>query len=205
MKILVIDDHVVVREGVQRLLATLPDIEVIEVEDARDALPAYRKSLPSLVILDINLDGSSGLEFLQRLLVHDKSARIIMFTMHAEPSYVARAIRAGAMGYVSKSSPADELIEAVNKVAAGERYIARALANSLASGPNPSEDPYHSLSNREVEILRLLGEGKSVAQIAATFGIAYKTVANSCTALKTKLGLQRTADLIRLSIERRDR
>ncbi|MBA4171565.1 MAG: DNA-binding response regulator [Hyphomicrobium sp.] len=205
MKILVIDDHVVVREGVQRLLATLPDIEVIEVEDARDALTAYRKSLPSLVILDINLDGSSGLEFLQRLLVHDKSARIIMFTMHAEPSYVARAIRAGAMGYVSKSSPADELIEAVNKVAAGERYIARALANSLASGPNPSEDPYHSLSNREVEILRLLGEGKSVAQIAATFGIAYKTVANSCTALKTKLGLQRTADLIRLSIERRDR
>lgn len=205
MKILVIDDHVVVREGVQRLLATLPDIEVIEVEDARDALTAYRKSLPSLVILDINLDGSSGLEFLQRLLVHDKSARIIMFTMHVEPSYVARAIRAGAMGYVSKSSPADELIEAVNKVAAGERYIARALANSLASGPNPSEDPYHSLSNREVEILRLLGEGKSVAQIAATFGIAYKTVANSCTALKTKLGLQRTADLIRLSIERRDR
>lgn len=205
MKILVVDDHVVVREGVQRLLATLPDIEVIEVEDARDALTAYRKSLPSLVILDINLDGSSGLEFLQRLLVHDKSARIIMFTMHAEPSYVARAIRAGAMGYVSKSSPAEELIEAVNKVAAGERYIARALANSLASGPNSSEDPYHSLSNREVEILRLLGEGKSVAQIAATFGIAYKTVANSCTALKTKLGLQRTADLIRLSIERRDR
>lgn len=205
MKILVIDDHVVVREGVQRLLATLPNIEVIVVEDARDALTVYRKSLPSLVILDINLDGSSGLEFLQRLLVYDKSARIIMFTMHAEPSYVARAIRAGARGYVSKSSPADELIEAVNKVAAGERYIARALANSLASGPNPPEDPYHSLSNREVEILRLLGEGKSVAQIAATFGIAYKTVANSCTTLKTKLGLQRTADLIRLSIERRDR
>lgn len=205
MKILVVDDHVVVREGVRRLLATLPDVQVIEAADARDALTEYRKALPDVVVLDINMDGSSGLEFLQRLRAHDKAARIVMFTMHDEPGYVARAIRAGAMGYVSKSAPAEELIAAVKQVAAGERYIARDLANSLAFGPNPAEDPYHNLSNREVEILRLLGEGKSIAQIAATFGIAYKTVANACSALKTKLGLERTADLIRLSLERRDR
>lgn len=205
MKVLIVDDHVVVREGVRRLLATFPGIEVVEAANARDALTEFRRSQPALVILDINLDGSSGLEFLQRLRAHSRSARIIMFTMHAEPDYVARAIRAGAMGYVSKSAPADELIDAVRKVQAGEQYIDRELADGLAMAQSRPDDPYLNLTNREVEILRLLGEGKSIAQMAATFGVAYKTVANSCSLLKAKLGLERTADLIRLSLERRDR
>ena len=96
MKILIVDDHVVVREGVRRLLSTVPDVEVYEAGNARDALDAYRKWLPDIVVLDINMDGSSGLEFLQRLRAISKSARVIMFTMHAEPGYVTRALRAGA-------------------------------------------------------------------------------------------------------------
>ncbi|MEQ1712160.1 MAG: response regulator transcription factor [Hyphomicrobium sp.] len=205
MKILIVDDHVVVREGVRRLLSTMPDVEVVEAGNARDALTEFRKWQPAIVVLDINMDASSGLEFLQRLRAISKTAKVIMFTMHSEPGYVSRAMRAGAMGYVSKSAPADELLEAVKRVSAGETYIDRELAGAIGPEQAAGADPYDNLTNREVEILRLLGEGKSIAEMAATFGVAYKTVANSCSLLKVKLGLARTADLIRLSLERRDR
>lgn len=203
MKILVVDDHVVVREGIRRLLGTLPHAEILEAGSAVEALTIFRKENPSLVVLDVHLNSSSGLELLPRLKAEDKNARIVMFTMHAEPSYAARAIRAGAMGYVSKSAGADELIAAIRSVADGDRYVDRELASELVFGPSTGTDPFEELSNREMEILRLLGEGKSLSQIASTFGIAYKTVANSCTRLKEKLGLERTADLIRVSIQRR--
>ena len=205
MRILIVDDHVVVREGVRRLLSTMPDVEVVEAGNARDALTEFRKWQPAIVVLDINMEASSGLEFLQRLRAISKTARVIMFTMHSEPGYVSRAMRAGAMGYVSKSAPADELLEAVKRVSAGETYVDRELAGAIGPEQAAGADPYDNLTNREVEILRLLGDGKSIAEMAATFGVAYKTVANSCSLLKVKLGLARTADLIRLSLDRRDR
>lgn len=203
MKILVVDDHAVVREGIRRLLGTLPHAEILEAGTAVEALALFRKEAPSVVVLDVHLSGSSGLELLQRLRVEDKNARVVMFTMHAEPSYAARAIRTGAMGYVSKSAGAEELVAAIKSVSEGERYVDRELASDLVFGPATGADPFEELSNREIEILRLLGEGKSLSQIASTFGIAYKTVANSCSRLKEKLGLERTADLIRISIQRR--
>ncbi len=202
MKILLVDDHAVVREGCRRLLCTLPGADVYEAASAQEGLALYRRHEPSVVVLDINLGGSSGLELLQRLASEEKPARVVMFTMHSEPGYAMRALRSGANGFVSKSAPAEELIVAVKKVAAGERYVDTELAAELAFAPL-GEDPMRSLTNREAEILRLLGEGKSLNEIAATFGIAYKTVANSCSRLKEKLGLERTADLIRVSIESR--
>lgn len=204
MKILIIDDHAIVREGVRRLLGTLPNSEIFEASNTHEALAACRMRKPAIVILDINLDTSSGLELLQRLKGEDKNLKVVMFTMHAEPNYAMRAFRSGASGYVSKSASADELIMAVKKVSEGQRYIDHELANDLALAP-AGEDPLSTLSNREVEILRLLGEGKSISEIANVFGIAYKTVANSCSRLKEKLGIERTADLIRLSIESRGR
>ncbi|MFN0219964.1 MAG: response regulator [Hyphomicrobium sp.] len=205
MKVLIIDDHAVLREGVRRLISTLPNVEILEAATAHEALTQFRKHQPTVTILDVNLGGSSGLELLQRLRSESKSARIIMFTMHSEQTYALRAIRAGAMGYVSKSAPLDELLTAVKRVADGEKYLDRELASELAFSPGASDDPMSNLSNREIEILRLLGEGKSLSQIASTFGIAYKTVANSCSRLKTKLGLERTTDLIRVSLESRAR
>lgn len=205
MKVLIVDDHAVLREGVRRLLSAIPGIEFFEATTAVDALVQFRKHQPHVTILDVNLEGSSGLELLQRLRGEQKAARIVMFTMHSEQSYALRAIRAGAMGYVSKSAPLDELLVAVKRVAGGERYLDRNLARDLAFSPAAADDPFSKLSNREIEILRLLGEGKSLSQIAATFGIAYKTVANSCSRLKTKLGLERTTDLIRVSLESRNR
>ncbi|MDQ8698026.1 response regulator transcription factor [Hyphomicrobium sp. LHD-15] len=203
MKILVVDDHAVVREGIRRLLATISGAEIHEAATAQDAMNLSRAINPDVVVLDINLDGSSGLELLRRLKAENVASRIVMFTMHSEPSYAMRALKAGAAGYVSKSAEAGELVTAVKKIASGDRYLDRSMASELVFSSAFTEDPLHKLSNREVEILRLLGEGKSLAEIAATFGIAYKTVANSCSRLKEKLGVERTADLIRLSVERR--
>ena len=205
MKILVVDDHAVVREGIRRLLATISGAEIHEAANAQDAMNLSRTVSTDVVVRDINLDGSSGLELLRRLKAENVAARIVMFTMHSEPSYAMRALKAGAAGYVSKSAEAGELVTAVKKIASGDRYLDRSMASELVFSSAFTEDPLHKLSNREVEILRLLGEGKSLAEIAATFGIAYKTVANSCSRLKEKLGVERTADLIRLSVERRIR
>ncbi|MGQ0673384.1 MAG: response regulator transcription factor [Hyphomicrobium sp.] len=203
MKILIVDDHAVLREGVRRLLSVIPGVQIHEAGTAHEALALFRKHQPTVTVLDVNLNGSSGLELLQRLRVENRLARIVMFTMHADASYAARAIRAGAMGYVSKTADADELVIAVKRVSEGENYLDRELASILAFTPVQTSDPFSTLSNREVEMLRLLGEGKSLNQIANTFGIAYKTVANSCSRLKTKLGLERTADLIRVAIEQK--
>lgn len=201
MKLLIIDDHDIVRQGVRRLLSLVPDSEVSEADSAEAGFEAYTREKPDVVILDINLAGGSGLELLSRLRSADDQARIIMFSMHADPAYANRALRSGAVGFVGKSAGADELIEAVRHAAQGKRYIDRRLASEMVLNPVEG-DPLNSLTNRETEILRLLGEGKSLNEIAATFGIAYKTVANTCTRLKEKLGVDRTADLIRISLER---
>ncbi len=203
MKILVVDDHAIVREGVRRLLATISGAEIHEAATAQDAMTLSRSVNPDVTVLDINLEGSSGLELLRRLKAENSTSRVVMFTMHSEPSYAMRALKAGAAGYVTKSAEAGELVTAVKKIASGDRYLDRSMASELVFSSSFSEDPLQKLSNREVEILRLLGEGKSLAEIASTFGIAYKTVANSCSRLKEKLGVERTADLIRLSVERR--
>lgn len=201
MKLLIVDDHDIVRQGVRRLLALLPDSEVSEAATAEEGLEAYAREKPAVVVLDINLAGGSGLDLLTRLKAADSNARVVMFSMHADPAYANRALRSGALGFVGKSASADELIEAVKAAATGRRYIDKRLASEMVLNPVEG-DPLSSLTNRETEILRLLGEGKSLNEIANTFGIAYKTVANTCTRLKEKLGVERTADLIRISLER---
>jgi two-component system invasion response regulator UvrY len=167
MKILVVDDHAVVREGIRRLLTTISGAEIFDAATAQDAMALSRSVAPDVIVLDINLDGSSGLELLRRLKAENVASRIVMFSMHSEPSYAMRALKAGAAGYVSKSAEAGELVTAVKKIASGDRYLDRSMASDLVFSSAMSEDPLHKLSNREVEILRLLGEGKSLAEIAA--------------------------------------
>jgi len=201
MKLLIVDDHDIVRQGVRRLLSILPDSEVSEAGTVEEGYEVYMRVKPAVVVLDINLAGGSGLELLTRLRSADHDARVVMFSMHADPAYANRALRSGALAFVGKSASADELIEAVKAASAGRRYIDKRLASDMVLNPVEG-DPLQSLTNRETEILRLLGEGKSLNEIANTFGIAYKTVANTCTRLKEKLGVERTADLIRISLER---
>lgn len=203
MKILVVDDHAVVRQGVQRLLLAIPNAAVIEAATAHEALTMARRENPDVVILDINLEGASGLELLRRLRIEIPTIRILMFSMHAEPIYANRALKAGAYGYVCKSAGSEELLTAVQRVAEGQRYLDSNMAGELVMSSVRSEDPLRKLTNREIEILRMLGEGKSLQGIAEAIGIAYKTVANSCGRIKEKLDLPRTSDLIRFSIENR--
>jgi DNA-binding NarL/FixJ family response regulator len=203
MRVLIVDDHAVVRQGVRRLLSSISGIAVFEAATAQEAIAAVRTHAPHVVILDINLEGASGLELLRRLKQEHSPSRVLMFSMHSEPIYASRAIKAGAHGYVCKSASAEELVAAVHKIAEGHRYVDSSMAGELALGNIRSDDPLAKLTNREIEILRLLGDGKSLQGIADTLGIAYKTVANSCGRLKEKLDLDRTSDLIRFSIERR--
>jgi len=201
MNILLVDDHAVVRAGVRRLLATEASVSIREAKSSDEALDACRRERPDLVILDLKLPGSSGLELLRRLVQLDKSVRILVLSMHSEPVYAARALQAGARGYISKSAAAEELVEAVRQVGKGGRYIEPEIAVELAVGKLSGADPLHQLTAREVDILRLLGEGKTYTQIAAALGVSYKTVANLSSAIKAKLAVETTADLIRLSVE----
>jgi DNA-binding NarL/FixJ family response regulator len=205
MKILLVDDHEVVRAGVRRLLATEPDVSILETGSSPEALDLYRRERPDLVVLDLNLVGSSGLELLRRLVQADKTANVLILSMHSEPIYAIRALQAGARGYVSKSAGAEEFVNAVRQVGQGGHYVEREIAGELAIGKFSAKDLFGQLTAREVDILRLLGEGQSYAQIAAAVGVSYKTIANSSSVIKEKLAVETTADLIRLSIESRRR
>jgi DNA-binding NarL/FixJ family response regulator len=201
MKLLIVDDHPVVRAGLQRLLAAEPQIEIREVANGQEALGAFREFRPDLVVLDLNLPGLGGLEVIGRLKAEDAKVRILVLSMHDNPLYAARALQAGAKGYVSKHAPPDQLLDAIGRVAAGHGYIEHEIAQEIAlSNLQAPADPLKALSPRDLEILRRLGDGASLPEIADAIGISYKTVANHCSQLKAKLGAARTADLIRIAI-----
>jgi len=197
MRVLVVDDHAIVRDGLARLLVADGGHDVTQASSGREALAAGRTARPELIILDLNLPGLGGLELLRRLL-RLTEARILVLSMHAEPLYARRALEAGAAGYVSKNAAPDELLAAVRKVAAGGRYVEAEIAQALALG---EADALGALGPRDLEIMRLLAGGASLAEIAAALGVGYKTVANNLTLIKSKLGVARTADLVRLAIE----
>src|ERR1700748_2339799 len=132
MKVLLVDDHAVVRSGLRALLTSAADVVICEASNGRDALSRLRHDRPDLVLLDLNLPGIGGLELLRRMLVEDKAARILVLSMHAEPLYVSRAMELGARGYLSKNASSDEVLLAVRRVADNGRYIESAIAQELA-------------------------------------------------------------------------
>ncbi|HEY3950223.1 response regulator transcription factor [Phenylobacterium sp.] len=199
-KVLLVDDHAIVRDGLRRLLADLDLGQVLEAASGRDALAVARAERPSLVILDLNLPDLGGLEILARLLREDPAVRVLVLSMHAEPLYASRALKAGAKGYVSKAAAPAEIAAAVRAVARGEGYVEAKVAQAIALGTGGAAQ-LDALTPRDLEILRLLAAGRSLAEIAAALGVAYKTAANSCTLLKERLGVSRTAELIRLAVE----
>ena len=155
-----------------------------------------------LVILDLNLPGLGGLELLRRLLKADPRLPILIFTLHTEAIYAARALEAGARGFISKNAAPEELSAAVDTVLAGGTAIEREIAGEMAVQENGENAYLRPLSQRDLEILRLLAQGNNLDQIAEALGIAYKTVANTLSRIKEKLGVSHTADLIRIAIGR---
>ena len=200
IRILLVDDHAILRAGLRRLLAASLSADIREAATGLEALAAVAEARPDLVILDLNLPGLGGLELLRRLLREAASPRILVLSMHAEPLYAVRTMDAGAQGYVSKNVAPDELLAAVRLVLAGGRYVEARIAQEIALGRQVTH-PLQQLTERDLEVMRLLAQGCSLQQIADTLGIAYKTVANICSQIKGKLGVARTADVMRMASE----
>jgi len=202
ISILLVDDHPVVREGYRRLLEMRQQFAVCaEAEDVAQAYIAYKAHKPEVVVMDLTLQGASGLEAVRRIRDWDKDARILIFSMHAGSAFALKAFEAGASGYITKSSPPGELVRAVEAVARGGRAlsddICQALAADRLSGTNPA---IALLSTRETEILRLLATGLSSDAIANMLNLSQKTVRNHHYAIKAKIGAENDAHLVWLAL-----
>jgi len=204
MRVLIVDDHPIIVAGCAAMLAGEGDIEVFDARDAEAGLSAYVEKSPDIAVVDIGLPGASGFELTRRILRHDAGARIVVFSMNDDPIFAARAIQAGAKGYVTKNDDPFLLLRAVREVAAGGVFLMPKIANRLAFEKNAgASSPLAALNARELEILRMLGRGLSMAEIAEETKVSYKTIANSCSLMKRKLGARTPMDLMRIAMEQR--
>jgi two-component system invasion response regulator UvrY len=202
MRVLIVDDHRIVASGCRALFGDDPDIVILEASDAESGECAFADEHPDVCVLDINLPTVSGFELARRILVRDGAARIVMFSMNDDPIFAARAIEVGAKGYVSKTGDPYDLMEAVREVGKGGTYLPPALARSIAfAGPAFAKSPLSKLTSREMEILRLLSAGKNLSEIAWLIHSSYKTVANTSSIMRQKLGVRTSAELVRLAIK----
>jgi DNA-binding NarL/FixJ family response regulator len=200
-RILVVDDHAIVRSGIRRLLAE-SQYEVAEATSGEAALEQLAKALPRLVILDLNMPGLGGLELLRRILKAYPGLSVLIFSQHTEVIYATRGMEAGARGFISKNAAPEELLSAIQTVLRGGTVIEREIAGEIAVQEIGDNAYMRPLTQRDIEILRLLAQGNSLTQIGEALGIAYKTVANTLSQIKEKLGVSHTADLIRIAIGR---
>jgi two-component system invasion response regulator UvrY len=204
MRVLIVDDHPIVASGCRALFAGDSEIVILEAPDAESGERMFAAEQPDVCVLDINLPTVSGFELARRILAHAASARIIMFSMNDDPVFAVRAIEIGAKGYVSKSGDPCDLVDAIREVGNGGVYLPAALAQSVAfAGPAFAQNPLSKLTSREIEILRLLGTGKSLSEIAWLVHSSYKTIANTSSIIRHKLGLRSSSELVRFAIETR--
>jgi DNA-binding NarL/FixJ family response regulator len=200
--ILLVDDHPIVREGYRRLLELRPEFVVCaEAEDASQAYEAYKLHKPDVVIMDLTLVGVSGIEATRRIRDIDKSAKVLIFSMHAQSAYVLKAFEAGVRGYITKGSPPAELIKAVEVVAEGGRAMSEDISKALAADRlRGAVQPLDDLSPREMEVLRLIATGASSEAIADLLHLSVKTVRNIHYAVKAKIGADNDAHLVLLAL-----
>jgi DNA-binding NarL/FixJ family response regulator len=204
-RILLVDDHAVVRAGYRLLLSQAMDLEVTgEAERGETACGLYPELLPDVVVMDLSMPGIGGIATIERIRARDAQAKILVFSVHDELVYVARSLEAGARGYISKSSDPEILVEAVRRVAAGQHYIepeiAQRLAVSRATG-NDAMSILNSLSAREFDVFRLLAQGYTTREVAEELRLGLKTVSNYTTLIKSKLSLNTTAEMARLAYQ----
>ncbi len=202
IRLLVVDDHAIVRSGIRRLLGERPDIEVIEAANGEDAMEAVAGQSIDFIVLDLNLPGLGGLELLRRLVRTAPKLPILVFSQHTEAIYATKALEAGARGFVSKNAMPEEFLEAIDAVLSGAVAIEKSVQRDMAMR-DLAEDAYlKPLTERDMEILRLLAAGNSLSEIAVKLGVAYKTIANTLSRIKEKLGVAQTSELIRIAIGR---
>jgi DNA-binding NarL/FixJ family response regulator len=206
-KVLIVDDHPIVRQGIKLMIANEPDLEVIgEAQSEREARNAIREYQPDVVIVDISLAQGDGLELVRDVHAHHPNLPMLVLSMHDELIYAERLLAAGASGYIMKHAASDLLLVALRKVLAGATYLSDALAQNLgrsratAAGPGAGGDPITRLSNRELQVLNLIGRGQSSREAADGLGLSVKTVETHRQSLKRKLNLATNAQLLQYAI-----
>jgi DNA-binding NarL/FixJ family response regulator len=205
MRVFLVDDHPVLRDGLRRLLEAEPDLQICgEAESARKVFDRVEATSPELVIVDISLPGPSGIELIKGLKARFPALRILVLSMHDETLYAERALRAGAKGYVMKQAPTEYLLTAVRRVLKGEIYLSQHLSTQLLgafvsqrSTPGPI---LKKLSDRELEIVRLIGKGFTTGEVARELGISGKTVESHRGNLRRKLNLRSGSELVRFAM-----
>jgi DNA-binding NarL/FixJ family response regulator len=205
IRVLLADDHSIVRAGLRRIVEESGDMEVIaEASDGREAIRLVHDELPDVAVIDISMPGLDGLEVVSQLQGHFPELPILILTMHEEGQYVVRAIQAGARGYITKQSAPEQLVRAIRKVFSGSRYLtdeaAEALALQVARG-SEEQSPLDSLSMRELQVLRRLAMGHTNREIASAYGISIKTVDTYRSRLLKKLNLRNNAEISRFAIQ----
>lgn len=204
-RIMLVDDHAIVREGYRSLLQKQPRLQVVaEACDGAEAYRLYKEASPDIVIMDLTMPGLGGIEAIRRIRAWDPAVRILAFTMHQNAAYAVQAIRAGAKGYVTKSSPPEELLRAIFDVLKGRTALSADIDHELALSRLDNEpSAVDVLSPREFEILRMLLDGKTPEAIAETLHVSLKTVANTRYLTRSKLGVNSDIELVRLALRQR--
>jgi DNA-binding NarL/FixJ family response regulator len=203
IRVLIADDHALVRRGLRNVLEPFADITVVgEAVTGAEVIPAVTATRPDVLLLDIAMPGGNFLAVLEHLRRHEPRVRTLVVSAHAEALYARRAIRAGAAGYINKSRAEDELLAALRVVGQGGRYVGPALAQELAAelATGGGATPHDTLTNREHEVMLLLAGGHTVTQVAAQLGLSVKTVSTHRTRLLAKMELATNSDLVRYAL-----
>ena len=202
IRVLLVDDHEVVRAGYRRLFESTDDITVVaEATDGESAYQLYTECQPTVVVMDLSMPGIGGLDASRRILARDEGARILVFSVHENEVFLSRAMDLGILGYISKRNASRVMIEAVRCVARGEVFIGQEMMPHLLQRKQSDDgERLADLSPREFEVFRLRAEGKSVNEIAVMLNVSPKTIGHHNTSVKQKLGLANSAELTRLAI-----
>jgi len=202
IKVLLVDDHSVVRMGFKMLIEAESDMEVIsEAESGEDGIKVFKELKPDLVVMDITMPGIGGLESIERILAYDKNAKILVLSAHEDSVHPKRVLNAGALGYLTKRSAAEELIKAIRSVHSGKKFLEADIAQQMAitqlSGEN---NPVEVLSDREFEVFMALAKGKSTNEIAETMHLSPRTVGTHLYNIKQKLNANNSSEIALIAI-----
>ena len=203
INILLVDDHVIVREGIRRIIDDTSGMEVIaEAGNGQDALNYVWKNKYDLIILDISMPGKNGLETLKEIKSHDRDLPVLMLSMHAENQYAMRTLKAGAAGYLTKDTAGSQLVKAIRKVIKGKKYISPEVAELLAVDifHEGDKELHEYLSDREFQVMVLVASGKSIVEISKELSLSDKTISTYRTRILTKMGMHSNAEIIYYSI-----
>lgn len=205
-RILLVDDHPLVRRGLAEVIRREPDLEICgEAGDVQEALREAERTLPDMVVVDLTLKSGHGLELIERLKNRRPPVKTLVSSMHDEMLFAERVLRAGAMGYITKEEPPETLLRAIRQVLHGEVYLSPRMTSRLlhgvAAGHSTQDDPVQNFSNREIEVYEMIGQGLTIQQIALRLHLSPKTVETHREKVKQKLNLKSSAELNRRAVQ----